>query len=192
MSFVSTTSRWSWRAAAVALTIALGAACSSSTSTSGSTAPGSTTTLPAFVKVGPNPSISSKMVCGTEGQASIAAALNATPTNVTNPTWVHDLYSCTYVYATGTMNLSVRELSTAAQTTTYFDQLQHTYGVHEKFALASGAFVSPAGIVVARKDYKVLTVDPTKLPAQFGKPPTSRSNVSVETASALMGCWTGA
>ena len=62
----------------------------------------------------------------------------------------------------------------------------------ENFELAQGAFVSPHGFAVTRKDYKVLTVDPTKLPAKFGQPPTTLDNVSVQSAVALMGCWTGA
>jgi hypothetical protein len=144
------------------------------------------------VKVGPEPSESSKMVCGTEGQAVIAAALNETPTKVTTPTWHDDLYSCTYEYTKGPMGISVQELPTKAATDTYYKSLETKYGVKQPFQLAQGAFISPHSIVVARKDYKVLTIDPTKLPAKFGEPPTIRDNISVQAAEALMGCWTGA
>jgi len=170
---------------------------SSSSSSSSTSAPASrsgpaSTAPPPYVKVGPDASISSKMVCGTEGQAAIAALLNETTKSVTTPTWKNDTYSCKYVYPSGTMGLAVKELHTKAETDSYVASLQKQYGVKQKFDLGQGAFVTPDGKVVARKDYKVLTVDPTTLPAQFGQPPTTRANIAIGAASALMGCWTGA
>ncbi len=184
------------RGAAIAVTtvlVLLAAACGSS-SKNGTAAIGggvTTTTLPPYIPV-VDPSTSAQMVCGTEGQASIAAVLNETPTHVTKPTWLDHVYSCDYVYKTGTMGIAVKELSTAAQTTAYFNSLKKTYGLKETFDLGQGAFISPHGVVIARKDYKVLIVDPTRLPAQFGQPPAPRSSISIQAAGALMGCWTGA
>ncbi|HEY1739460.1 MAG TPA: hypothetical protein VGI86_12150 [Acidimicrobiia bacterium] len=182
----------SLRAVAIGLIVVAAAACGSSSSNNAKAAGPTTTTYPAVIKVGPDPSVSSKMVCGTDGQAVIAAALNETPTKVTTPTWANDLYSCTYVYKAGTMGIAVKELTTRAATTAYFNSLKQQYGMKESFQLAQGAFVSPHSIVVVRKDYKVLTVDPTKLPSKFGQPPTTLDNVAVQSAVALMGCWTGA
>ena len=132
------------------------------------------------------------MVCGTEGQAAISAFTNVTPAKVTTPTWAQHLYSCDYTYPTGSMGIAVKELSTAAETTAYYNSLIKKYGLKQKFELGQGAFVAPGGEVVTRKDYKVLTVDPSKLPANFGQPPTTRANIAIGAASALMGCWTGA
>jgi len=185
------------RSAALVGIVLLAAACGSSSSSSSPSsskpaAAGATTTYPALVPVGPDPSVSSKMVCGTEGQAAIAAFTNETPTKVTTPKWQQNVYSCTYVYPNGTMGLAVKELATKAETDAYYASLQHQFGLKQKFELGQGAFVAPDGKVVTRKDYKVLTVDPTTLPASFGEPPTSRSNIAIGAASALMGCWTGA
>ena len=42
-----------------------------------------------------------------------------------------------------------------------------------------------------RKDYKVLLVDVTKIPADFA-PAMTRSDVALNIGVAIMGCWTGA
>jgi hypothetical protein len=42
--------------------------------------------------------------------------------------------------------------------------------------------------VVVRKDYKVLLIDISGLPARFGTPPASRG----EVAGTILDCWTGA
>src|SRR6185312_9585174 len=185
-----------------ALAVAAGAlvagACGSSSSSSSSSQAkagnpsATTTTYPAVVKVGPGPSVSSKMVCAQEGQSVIAAALNENTTKVTTPTWTNDIYSCTYTYRVGTMGVAVKELATKPQTDAYFKSLQQKYGVKQKFDLAQGAFLAPNGEVVTRKDYKVLDINPTHLPKQFGQPSMSQGNVAIQAAVALMGCWTGA
>ena len=65
------------------------------------------------------PSAISKMVCAGEAQHEIAEALGLKAVRVTTPTWVDDLYSCTYQYANGSFSLSVKELSSWNQTYTY-------------------------------------------------------------------------
>ena len=45
--------------------------------------------------------------------------------------------------------------------------------------------------MVVRKDWKVLLVDDTGLPAQFGDPPTSAGDVAVTVADVILGCWAG-
>ena len=59
-------------------------------------------------------------------------------------------------------------------------------------SLGQGAFTTKNLSAVVRKDYKVLTVDISKLPAHFGVPPDSRADVALNTAATIMGCWTGA
>ena len=46
------------------------------------------------------------------------------------------------------------------------------------------------GSVVVRKDYKVLLVDITKLPAKFGVPSATRGDVAINVAETIMWCWT--
>jgi len=57
--------------------------------------------------------------------------------------------------------------------------------------LGQAAFQEPDGSVVVRKDWKVLVVDITGLPAQFGVPPTSSGDVAVTVADVILGCWAG-
>ena len=45
--------------------------------------------------------------------------------------------------------------------------------------------------MVVRKDWKVLLVDNTGLPPQFGVPPTSSTAVAVTVADVILGCWAG-
>jgi hypothetical protein len=43
-----------------------------------------------------------------------------------------------------------------------------------------------------RKDYKVLEVDTSRLPVEFGQPAQGRSDVAVLVATTVIGCWVGA
>jgi hypothetical protein len=45
--------------------------------------------------------------------------------------------------------------------------------------------------VVVRKDWKVLLVDSSKLPPQFGVPATPSGDVAVTVADVILGCWSG-
>ena len=108
------------------------------------------------------------------------------------PTWVDHLYSCQYGYPTGSMELSVKELSSWAQTAAYYQLLAHQLGKTSDLEnLGQGAFQTTDGSVVVRKDWKVLLVNIAGLPAQFGVPPTSSGDVAVTVADVILGCWAG-
>ena len=103
-----------------------------------------------------HPSAIAKQVCQQEAQADIASALGEKAT-VSDPTWVDHLYSCHYGYPTGSMALSVKELSSWAQTLAYFKSLGVQLGNARSLAnLGQGAFQTTNGSVVVRKDWKVL------------------------------------
>jgi hypothetical protein len=111
---------------------------------------------------------------------------------VSTPTWVDHLYSCQYGYPDGSMQLSVKELSSWAQTYAYFDSLADRLGRARTLqGLGQGAFQTTSGSVVVRKDWKVLLVDTQGLPGQFGVPPTSSSDVAVTVGDVILGCWAG-
>src|SRR5450755_1412163 len=57
--------------------------------------------------------------------------------------------------------------------------------------LGQGAFRTSSGDVVVRKDWKVLLVDVSGLPSQFGVPPTSATDVAFTLADLILGCWAG-
>ena len=140
---------------------------------------------------GAAPSEIALMVCQSEAAKEIGEVLDETAV-VEDRTWRDDLYSCQYRYSTGTMVLSVKELSSWAETYAYFDMLGKT--LHETTRmpnLGQGAFQVRNGSVVVRKDWKVLLVDVTGLPSEFGRPPTSSGDVAATVADVILGCWSG-
>ena len=96
-----------------------------------------------------------------------------------------------YQYPSGSFDLSVKELPTIAATVDYFASLKAKFTGAQQLALGQDGFTSSDGTSVVRKDNKVLVVDVSKLPAQFGSPPQSRSVASQNIAITLLGCWTG-
>ncbi len=133
------------------------------------------------------------MVCAREAQNELVVSLGANPVQVTTPTWSEHLYSCQYVYSTGTVTLSVKELDSAKQTTAYFNGLGARFGRRPgQLAVGQGAYVTTDGSVVVRKDWKVLYVDVSRLPPQFGQPPQSPSDAGLSVAATIMSCWSGA
>ena len=164
------------------------AACGSSSPPPVVNVTGSTVPLPA----GKNPSPISKEVCSAKAQREISEALGVTPTKVTTPTWVDHLYSCEFEYPGASFGLSVKELSSWPQTYAWFGSLQSQFGDTGSLGnLGQGAFSENDGSVVVRKDWKILTVDITGLPSQFGVPPTSADSVAVTVADVILGCWAG-
>ncbi len=131
------------------------------------------------------------MVCGADAQEKFATILGVKAV-VTAPTWTGHLYSCRYAYPSGYFTLSVKELSSWGQTLGYYRRLRSGLGVDSTFPkLGQGGYSTRDGSVVVRKDWKVLLVDDTGLPAEFGNPPTSPGNVAVIVANVILGCWDG-
>jgi hypothetical protein len=160
----------------------LGAGCAGGSGTATTKGP-----LPA----GHNPSSISKQVCQEEARGDIASALGETAT-VSQPSWVGHLYSCRYSYPTGSMAVSVKELSSWPQTFAYFRMLAARMGkTRDLQNLGQGAFQTADGSVVVRKDWKVLLVDASGLPPQFGVPPTPSGDVAVTVGDVILGCWAG-
>jgi hypothetical protein len=138
------------------------------------------------------PSEISKMVCASEAQRAINAALGEAAV-VDTPTWTGHLYSCRYAYPTGSFALSVKELSSWSQTFAYFRGLGRALGDTSAIPgeLGQGGFQTRDGSVVVRKDWKVLLVDISGLPARFGVPPTASLDVAATIADVILGCWSG-
>jgi hypothetical protein len=105
-------------------------------------------------------------------------------------------YSCTCDYPaatpTGSFTVSVTELSSWPETYAFYDGLATTLGNSRDLeSLGQAAFQTTDGSVVVRKDWKVLEVDNSGLPSQFGIPPTSSGAVAVTVADVILGCWAG-
>lgn len=179
--------------ATVGMIAVLAAACGSS-STTGKTGSSETTTTARLEVAGPNPSVSAKMICGEVKPEIAQSAIGVDTVLPLTPKWAHHVYSCDYVYKGGVkMTLSVKEMSSVAETTAYFDAMGARLGRGAKLeGLGEGAYQTTKGSVVVRKDYRVLLVDVSHLPAKFGQPPTAPIDVAISVASTIMSCWTGA
>ncbi len=131
------------------------------------------------------------MICVQKTQREIAQVLGVRA-SVTHPTWTGHAYSCRYRYSDGDFVLTVKELSSWPQTLTYFTAVSQQQGRSATVPnLGQGAFQTANGSAVVRKDWKILTVDISGLPAQFGKPSTSRGDVAVTVADLILACWAG-
>jgi hypothetical protein len=178
---------------AIALVVGMAAGCSTTPKVSATTQPAtpnaSTTARP--LPAGPFPSTVSKMVCVSKAASEVSAALGEDAA-VTTPTWVDHLYRCRYNYPTGSVALSVKELSSWPETFAYFKSLETQRGVKETlYNLGQSAFQTANGSVVVRKDFKVLLVDDTGLPPRSGTPPTTPGNIAITVADVVLGCWAG-
>ena len=89
-----------------------------------------------------------------------------------------------------TWHRSVKQASSLAETTAYFDSLAERLGrTRRLFGTGDGAYATRGGDVVVRKGDKVLLVDGSKLPPLFGKPANTRNDVATAFAVIIMGCW---
>ena len=132
------------------------------------------------------------MVCSTEARKDIDASLGVDVLGITAPTWVDHAYACRYRYPDGVISMTVKELDDAAGTQRYYDALGALLGRQpDAIAFGQGAFITTDGSVVVKKDWKVLFVDVSGLPAQFGPSRLVHSDAAVSVAAAIMGCWTG-
>jgi hypothetical protein len=177
--------------AAAGMIAVLAAACGSSSTRTGSSV---TTTTARLEVAGPNPSVSAKMICGEAKPEIAQSAIGVDTVRPLAPKWADHVYSCDYVYKSGVkMTLSVKEMSSVAETTAYFDAMGARLGRGAKLeGLGEGAYQTTKGSVVVRKDYRVLLVDVSHLPAKFGQPPLAPIDVAISVASTIMSCWTGA
>jgi hypothetical protein len=138
------------------------------------------------------PSEPARMVCSDEVRSDLAQALglHTVPAGVAG--FRGGQFRCRYTLPAGPLRLAVKDLPTAAATSAWFARRRHALpAVTQLYGLTSGAFSDSAGLVVVRKDDHVLTVDAHGLPARFGRSGERRDDFAYETASVILGCWTG-
>lgn len=185
------------RALPVALATAfalLATGCASSGGTAGTTPAGDSISVGAghAAAAGDAPSPAARMVCEDEVQEDLAATLRVSPTKPPAATWRDHLYTCSYTYPSGTMVLSVKELSDDQAALDYYAARKRSFATTIAQRIdGQDAFTAPNGSVFVRKDAKVLQVDVSRLPARFGQPPFPRAIAAFNVASTVMGCWTG-
>ena len=132
------------------------------------------------------------MICRHETIQDFAEVLGERTIAAPTATWHNHRYTCTYRYRNGTMVLYVQALPTLAGTIAFMKSV----GAAEGYAglvlhTGQGSFTTSNGSVVSRKDNKVLVVDVAGLPAQFGRPPTSRHDVALTVTDLIFACWRG-
>lgn len=176
----------------LAVVVVLGAC--SSKSNSGSQKTRHNLIRPTGTLVGVDPTSATKMICEAEAKKDIAqSGVGFDTIEPLRPAWdkASRIYSCGYVYAGGAkMTLSVKETSSAAAATAYFDSLAERLGkARSLFGTGEGAYTTIGGDTVVRKDSKVLLVDVSKLPPRFGKPADTRDSIATNVAVVIMGCW---
>jgi hypothetical protein len=182
------------RISAVALVSLLGVALLAACGSDAKSGSPVTTTTAKLEVAGPNPSVSAQMICGEAKEDIAEQAIGVDTVKPLAPKWADHLYACDYVYKGGAkMTLSVKEMSSVSETTAYYDALGARLGRGAKLeGLGEGAYQTTNGSVVVRKDYRVLLIDVSHLPAAFGQPPQKPIDVAISVASTIMNCWTGA
>ena len=176
-------------AAALSLVIGL-AACGGSSKPAAQSPSSAPSATAASVK---QPSVSAKMICADEAKKDIETALGGVKAQPLVPRWSDATYSCAYVFPSGTMALSVKELPNLPATSAYYAALQKKLGVRDgELGLGTAAFVAKNDDVVSRKDNKVLVIDVGGLPKLFGTPAQQRASVAINVGNVILGCWTGA
>jgi hypothetical protein len=154
--------------------------------------------LAVFALVGPagaresaRPSAKARMICADEAQEDLAGVL-AVRAKVSTPTWRDRTYACTYRYRSGSFDISVLEYPRIAQAAAEFTRQSTGPTVTEPgVGMADGAFVRSDGSIVVRADRRILEVDPTQLPEQFGKLRLTRSAFAQTVATVILRCWKG-
>ncbi len=137
------------------------------------------------------PSAATKMICAGDARHEIEAEVGARTSQPVVGRWREPRYGCAYVYGNGRLTLAVAQLRDDVGARSYYESLAGRLGHGRSLTgLGRAANVTAAGPVIVLKDNAVLTVDPRGLPARFGTPPDTRSDVAITVASIIMGCWT--
>jgi hypothetical protein len=173
--------------------VAVLGACSS-TSKAGRRETGHNPIPPTGALVGVGPSSATKMICESEAKKDIAqSGVGFDTIEPLRPRWAEAsrIYSCDYIYGGGAnVTLSVKQASSLAETTAYFDSLAERLGkTRSVFGTGEGAYATRDDDIVVRKGDKVLLVDVSKLPPRFGKPANTRNDVATAFAVIILGCW---
>ncbi len=146
-------------------------------------------------RVDGGPSAAAQMICTDETKTNLAASLALPAPPQSADSWVDRLYTCSYALPAGKFVLSVKESDSPASARAYFDALQKKLGETEEIQglsnLGLPAYKTADGNVVFVKDNMTLQVDGTGLTKTVGPHGVSRTELSFEIATAILGCWTG-
>ena len=137
------------------------------------------------------PTAAALMVCDADIRGKVRQALALSTPPATSDSFLAGRYACTYRLPFGPLVLAVQQSDSATAAGQFFAGQQVALHGDPLAGLGSGAFGTPDGVVVVRKDSDVLTVDASGLPAVFGSQHQRRTDLAYEIASDVLGCWTG-
>jgi len=135
------------------------------------------------------PSAAARLACGTDAASDITTSLGVGVTAPVRPVSAGSRTSCEFVFAAGTMMLSVADHPSAAAASAAFARSRPP-GAAAVPGLGQQAYALDDGTTVVRKDASVLTVDVSGLPATFGVPPHPRNLDAITVAGTVLACWT--
>jgi hypothetical protein len=123
--------------------------------------------------------------CEEMVRSSAVAAAGQELTGPQRGAWKGDLYTCTYPFAGGPLVVRVRVFDTVDRARARFAAARSAAGATTKlYGIGQAGFVRDDGLLTARKDNFVLTVDGRKLPADVND-----DTVTWSTTRAIFDCW---
>lgn len=147
---------------------------------------------PTAVELPDAPSPQAEMVCQPEAQQEIQDIIGVVPTKVGPIQYANHTSTCRYDYPNGSFALVVEDLPNDLLTTETYETLAGKLGKIDRINLPDAdAFATNNGSVVLRRDFKVMLVDVTQLPATFGNPPSSRADAARLIMKTVLNCWVG-
>lgn len=145
---------------------------------------------PTAMPVPDAPSPKAELVCQPEAQQEIQDLIGVAPTKVGPIQYANRTSTCRYDYANGSFSLVVQDLGNDLVTTETYEGLAKKLGKVDAITLPDAdAFSTKDGSVVLRRDFTVMLVDVTQLPATFGNPPSSRADAARLIMKAVLNCW---
>ncbi|MHA6758950.1 hypothetical protein [Streptacidiphilus sp. PAMC 29251] len=179
-----------WIAATALLVTGVVSGCASSHPAAVSATAAATAAATVSATQSDGPSDAAHIVCTGTAQTQITGALGIDTTKPLAPTWTDHTYACRYVFSTGSLRLSVKDLPDQAATTAWFTSLRTAAaGSTALSGMGDGAFQEPNGNVVVRKDNAVMVVDVTALPVNVGEPVRPRATAARTVAQTVLICW---
>lgn len=139
------------------------------------------------------PSEAAAMVCSDEIADAVRRNLALDTPPEGTPSWDGEVFTCRYPVGAGTLRLSVRDTTGAAEGRAWFDDLRgrlpraRDIDGMQNFGLP--AFETPRGDVGFLKDHKTLWVDATGVRRAALPPGFSRTAVAYGVAAAVVACW---
>lgn len=124
-------------------------------------------------------------VCEDMVRDSAVAAAGEPLTVPQTGTWKGRRYTCTYRFADGSLRVRVNVArNVAAAKASFVEARRSSPGRTTLYGIGEQGFQARDGVIVARKDNFVLTVDPTALPARL-----NQDSIAWSTTRAVFDCW---